>query len=80
MNWLLVAFILVPTANGGLGEPRVLYKAFPTEQACNAVGDHFREVMAMPEGLESVSVCLDRKSFEAKEWRLIQESQPATMG
>ena len=29
MNWLLIALILAPSSDGGLGEPRVLYKAFP---------------------------------------------------
>jgi hypothetical protein len=79
MNWLVIAFVFVPS-HGGLGEPRVLYKAFPTEQACNAVGEHFREALSMPVGLESVSVCLDRASFDAADWELIAGSEPTTLG
>lgn len=71
MNWLLIAFVFDVSTDGSHGEPKLLYKAFPTEQACNAVGANFREVLAVPEAAESISVCIDKAAFHAGDWKTL---------
>lgn len=79
MKWLLIAFVFNGSATVGSQPPKFIYKAFPTEQACNTAGEHFREVLGLPEVAESVSVCIDKGAFNATDWKLLAtpEKNPA---
>lgn len=54
MNWILVAFVFNLAANGDFDPPKMLYRGFATEEACNFAGEHFREQFVLPESTKSV--------------------------
>jgi len=72
MNWILVAFVFNLAPNGDFEAPKMLYRAFPTEQACNLAGEHFREEFILPQSTKSASLCLDRAAFGAKDWQVLE--------
>lgn len=83
MNWILVAFVFNLDANGDFASPRMLYRGFPTEEACNLAGEHFREQFVLPELTKSASICIDKAAFDTKEWQILEapkSESPATAG
>lgn len=72
MNWILVAFIFNISATGDLEGPRMLYRGFPTEDACDFAGEHFRDEFVLPESTKSVSICIDKAAFDAGEWQILE--------
>ncbi len=72
MNWILVAFVFRLAANGDFESPEMLYRGFPTEQACNAAGEHFREEFVLPESTKSASICIDKAAFDTKDWQILE--------
>lgn len=72
MNWILVAFVFRLAASGDFDSPKMLYRGFPTEQACNAAGEHFREQFVLPESAKSASICIDKAAFDTKDWQILE--------
>ena len=72
MNWVLVAFVFRLAANGEFESPRMLYRGFSTEEACNLAGEHFREQFVLPESTKSASICIDKAAFETKDWQILE--------
>ena len=81
MNWILVAFIFNLSPTGDLADPKMLYRGFLTEAECNAAGEHFRDLFALPQTTKSVSICIDKTAFSSTEWQLLEQPKatiPAT--
>lgn len=74
MTWLLVAFIFNLGANGEFESPRMLYRGYPTEDACNAAGEHFREQFVLPESTKSASICIDKAAFDSRDWQILESA------
>ena len=72
MNWILVAFVFRLAANGDFDSPKMLYRGFPTEEACNLAGEHFREEFLLPESAKSASICIDKAAFDTKDWQILE--------
>ena len=72
MNWILVAFVFKVGANGDYDSPKMLYRGFPTEQACNLAGEHFREQFVLPESTKSASISIDKAAFDTKDWQILE--------
>ena len=72
MNWMLVAFVFNLAPNGNFEAPKMLYRGFPTEQACNAAGEHFREQFVLPESTKSASICIDKAAFDTPDWQILE--------
>ena len=81
MNWILVAFVFNLAANGDFDSPKMLYRGFGTEEACNFAGEHFREQFVLPESTKSVSICIDKAAFDSTGWQVLgtprSETPPA---
>lgn len=77
MNWMLVAFVFNVAANGEFEAPKMLYRGFPTEDACNFAGEHFREEFVLPERTKSASICIDKAAFDAKDWQILESAAAA---
>jgi len=71
MHWLLIAFVFNVSSTGELSQPEILYRGFPTEQACNDTGDRLREVLAIPETTKTISTCVDETAFHASAWKTL---------
>ena len=71
MHWLLVAFVFNVSTTGELGQPEAMYRAFPTEQECNATGDRLREVLGVPETTKTISFCVDEAAFRTSGWKML---------
>lgn len=72
MNWILVAFVFNLASTGDFESPRMLYRGFPTEEACNLAGEHFREEFVLPESTKSASICIDKAASDATDWQILE--------
>ena len=78
MNWILVAFVFKLAANGDFDSPKMLYRGFPTEEACNFAGEHFRDKFILPVSTKSVSICIDKAAFDTVDWQILETPKSAT--
>lgn len=78
MNWILVAFVFNISATGDFAAPKMLYRGFPTETACNAAGEHFREEFILPESTKSASLCIDKAAFDTADWQILESPKSET--
>ena len=78
MNWILVAFVFNISANGEFAAPKMLYRGFPTEPACNAAGEHFRDEFILPESTKSASLCIDKSAFDTADWQILETPKSET--
>ena len=78
MNWILVAFVFNISANGDVDAPKMLYRGFPTEDACNSAGEHFRDEFVLPQSTKSVSICIDKAAFDATDWQILETPKSET--
>lgn len=78
MNWILVAFVFNLAANGDFDSPKILYRGFPTEEAYNVAGEHFREQFVLPDSTKSASICIDKAVFDTRDWQVLES--PAAQG
>ncbi len=58
MKWLLLIFIFQIDDAGNVGPPMVARKLYDTEAECNLMGKNLRDVVPIPEGVKSFSVCV----------------------
>lgn len=68
MVWLLL--VLVFDVNGTEVRPReILHKPYGTHAACDAAGENFRSIVAVPEEAKSVSMCVPKDWYDASGWK-----------
>lgn len=58
MKWLLLIFIFEVDANGEVGPPMVVRKLYDSAAECNLMGNNLRDVVPIPEGMKSFSICV----------------------
>lgn len=67
-GWLLVA-VVIDGDSGELRPTQVHHKSYATRTACDAAGQIFRSIKAIPDRLKSLSVCVSAEWFDRSGWQ-----------
>ena len=58
MKWLLLIFVFEGAAAQWDGAPRVERRWYDSQAECDLMGNHLREIVTIPDGVKSLSVCV----------------------
>jgi hypothetical protein len=72
VRWLLVVIAFGTNASGAPQNGSVYWKPYASEEECNRVGRNLRDVLDIPAGRRSVSVCVPENAFDARDWQVLQ--------
>lgn len=64
MKWLLVVTWFYVLPNGDLDKVQVDYRVYASEEACNRVGNNYRDVFPIPAKMKSISVCIPQSAYD----------------